>query len=433
MAKKSAVGVFGLWHLGCVLSAAWSSKKCRVIGFDYDESLIQKLKQSEPPIFEPNLKETLKKNMRQKTLSFTADIAQLKECDYVFLSYDTPVLDNDGSDLTPLERAIDDLGKVLKKGALVIVSSQTPVGTCGDFRETLKSANASLDLVYSPENLRLGEAIHNYLNPGRIILGSEDKTAEKKALELFKLIPAKVLSMNLESAEMVKHGINAFLAMSIAFTNELSDLCEKTGADILDVVKGMKSDPRIGEKAYLSPGIGFSGGTLGRDLKVLESVDASQAKGNFFGEIHARNRTRKHTVISRLKTLLPNGAGAKGQRIGVLGLTYKPGTSTLRRSLPVEIVRELQKVYSQISVFDPKADFSQWSGEKGFTIASSAEKLVKESDAVLILTEWPEFKTLRWSAALRKSCPQIIYDAKNCLIDLSLSKMGYRYVRIGRN
>ncbi len=431
MKKQPVIGIFGLWHLGCVLSAAWSSKNCKVIGFDYDETLIQNLKKSEPPIFEPKLSDTLAKNLRKKSLSFTSSLADLRQCNYVFLSYDTPVLNDDGSDLSPLERAIDDLGKVLKSGTLVIVSSQTPVGTCGDFRETLKSANPSLDLVYSPENLRLGEAIGNYLNPGRIILGTEDKKAETKALKLFNMIPATVHSMSLESAEMVKHGINAFLATSITFTNELSDLCEKSGSDILDVVRGMKSDPRIGEKAYLSPGIGFSGGTLGRDLKVLESID-STSRRNFFGEIHSKNQIRKHAVIARLKSLLP-GKSLKGKSIGILGLTYKPGTSTLRRSLPAEIVQEILKEVPWVSIFDPKADYSQWAGEKNFSIASSGENLIKESDAVLVLTEWPEFRALNWKKAFRPKKPQIIYDAKNCLIDLSLGKIGYQYTRIGKN
>ncbi len=433
MAKKPVIGVFGLWHLGCVLSSAWSNKKCRVIGFDYDRELIQNLNNAVPPIFEPNLAETIKKNTRQKFLSFTSNISELTACDFVFLSYDTPVMDDDGSDLTPLIKAIHDLAVVLKKGALVIVSSQMPVGTCQSFRKTLKAKNPSVDLVYSPENLRLGEAIHNYLNPGRIILGSEDKSAEKKALGLFKMIPAKVFTMNLESAEMVKHGINAFLSTSIVFTNDLSDICEKTGADIQDVVRGMKSDPRIGEKAYLSPGIGFSGGTLGRDLKVLESAGSkSNGSKNIFSEIHSRNSARKFSVLKRLKSFFPQNE-LKNKKIGILGLTYKPGTSTLRRSLPAEIVQELLKECPSVTIFDPKADFSQWSGKTRLQTAPSAEQVVKDSDAVMVLTEWPEFKNIKWKSLLRNNNPQIIYDTKNCLMDLNLGAAGYQYIRIGKN
>lgn len=425
--KKSRIGVFGLWHLGCVISTSWSSLKHKVAAFDQDENLIQNLSKGIPPIFEPDLAETILKNIKNKSLSFTSSLSDLRACDFVFLAYDTPVLDDDRSDITVLENAIQDMGSVLKRGAVVIVSSQTPAGACAVFRKSLKDKNPSLDLAYSPENLRLGEALDNYLSPGRIILGTEDKNTEKKILSLFKAIPAKVLTMNLTSAEMVKHGINAFLAGSIAFTNELADICEKSGADIADVARGMKTDSRIGEKAYLSPGIGFSGGTLGRDLRVLDSLG-----GTFFGEIFRRNARRKIAVIERLKSNM-TGKSLMGRKVGVLGLTYKPGTSTLRRSLPVEIVRELASEGASVSVYDPKADYSEWKGEKRFTVTASGENIVRDSEAVLVLTEWPQFENLPWKSLLNKKSPQIIFDAKNCLTRLGLNSVGYRYLRTGKN
>ena len=425
--SRPKIGVFGLWHLGCVISTSWSSLKHKVTAFDKDEALIKGLSKGEPPIFEPNLSDTIKKNIKNKTLSFTTDLGNLRACDFVFLAYDTPVLDDDRSDLTVLENAIQDMGGVLKNGSVVIVSSQTPAGICAVYRKILKAKNPTLDLAYSPENLRLGQAIANYLSPGRIILGTADKNTEKKVIALFKAIPAEVIPMSLTSAETVKHGINAFLASSIAFTNELADICEKSGADIVDVARGMKTDDRIGMKAYLSPGIGFSGGTLGRDLRVLDSLG-----GTFFGEIFRRNARRKNAVIKRLKENM-EGKSLSALKVGVQGLTYKPGTSTLRRSLPVEIVRELTGEGAQVSVFDPKADYSEWKGEKSFTVAASAEHIVRDSEAVLILTEWPQFEKLPWRTLLKKNKPQIIFDAKNCLLKLGLDKAGYRYLRIGKN
>jgi UDPglucose 6-dehydrogenase len=199
----------------------------------------------------------------------------------------------------------------------------------------MKKVNPTLELAYSPENLRLGEAIQCYLNPDRIILGTADEHCTQRCIELFSRIPAEILSMNLESAEMVKHGINSFLAMSITFSNHLADMCEITGAVIDDVVKGMKTDVRIGQKAYLSPGIGFSGGTLGRDLQVLRKKNGEANKNaSIFGIIHDLNNARKQDIVLRLEELV---GSLRGKMIGVLGLTYKPGTSTLRRSLPVEI------------------------------------------------------------------------------------------------
>jgi UDPglucose 6-dehydrogenase len=427
MKRNTSIGVFGLWHLGCVISTAWSSLKHKVTAFDSDETLIKNLSKGVPPIFEPNLSETILKNIKKKLLFFTSNLSDLRACDFIFLAYDTPVLDDDRSDLTLLENAIQDLGAVLKNGAIVIVSSQTPAGTCALFRKKLKTKNPSLDLVCSPENLRLGEALKNYISPERIVLGVEDKNTKKKIISLFKAISAQVLTVNLTSAEMVKHGINSFLAESITFTNELADICEKSGADITDVVRGMKTDSRIGEKAYLSPGIGFSGGTLGRDLRVLDSLG-----GTFFGEIFKRNAGRKKTVIERLKSILA-GKILAGRKVGVLGITYKPGTSTLRRSLPVEIVRELVREGSLVSIYDPLANYSEWKGEKIFRVASAGENIVRDSEIVLVLTEWPQFQKLPWKSLLKKKSPQIIFDAKNCPTELDLNQIGYRYLRVGKN
>ena len=166
---------------------------------------------------------------------------------------------------------------------------------------------------------------------------------------------------------------------------------------------------------------------MGRDLRVLDSLG-----GSFFGEIFRRNARRKKAIIERLKTNIP-GKNLNGRKVGVLGLTYKPGTSTLRRSLPVEIVRELAGEGASVSVYDPKADYSEWKGEKRFSVAASGESIVRDSEAVLVLTEWPQFLRLPWKSLLKKSAPQIIFDAKNCLMGLGLDRAGYRYLRIGKN
>jgi UDPglucose 6-dehydrogenase len=429
---KEKIGVVGLWHLGCVLSASWSLKGHPVTGWDENPELVRKLSLGKSPVYEPRLDDILKRHIKKKTLKFTSGFEEIKDCPFVFLAYDTPVLDDDTSDIKPLQNAVDLLGNALKNQAVVIVSSQTPAGTCARFRRELQSRNKTLELACSPENLRLGEAVKNYLNPGRIILGVESDAAKKRILKLFASIPARILTMNLNSAEMVKHGINSFLAMSVTFSNELADLCEGSGADILDVIKGMKSDPRIGSKAYLSPGIGFSGGTLGRDLKVLEALRSSRnGRGSLFRHIIDLNGNRKISIIEKIKRRL--SGSLKSRRIGVLGLTYKPGTSTLRRSLPVEIVKLFIENGAEVSVFDPKADFEEWSGEKNFRKSESPENLIRDSEMVVVTTEWPRFQNLNWKKVLNRREPQIIFDAKNCLADLNLDRIGYRYFGTGRS
>ncbi len=418
-----------MWHLGCVLAAAWSKTGFKVVGFDYSQGVVEKLNQGQPPIFEPHLEETIKNAEEARTLSFASDIKELADCDFVFLAYDTVVLENDESDISLLEKAVNDLS-LLRDGAIVIVSSQTPVGTCRKFRAQLQKRNSSLELVYSPENLRLGEAIECYLNPGRVILGGEATGAISRIFSLFKNINAELLTMNLESAEMVKHGINAFLASSIVFGNQLADICEAVGANAIDVVRGMRSDPRIGTKAPLLPGLGFSGGTLGRDLQILAKLETSLAKkSSLFESILKLNQGRTAVILDRIAELL-DGA-VRGKIIAVLGLTYKPGTSTLRRSLPLEIAVALYEKGATIKAFDPKANYKEFAQKVSFTIASSIDEALKDSDLVLLLTEWNDFREYDWGNKVSLAKGKKLFDTKNFLYDLRLRDRGYEYFGVG--
>jgi UDPglucose 6-dehydrogenase len=424
------IGVVGLWHLGCVLCTAWSRLGNQVIGFDYDQELVNNLKKAIPPIYEPDLTESIQKGLDAGNLSFSNKIQSLSQCDFIFLSYDTPVSDDDSSDTGILLKSTMDAGSIMQDKAVLIVSSQAPVGFCSVLRKRLKERNPSLDLAYSPENLRLGEAIQCYLHPGRIILGTADAETESRCLDLFSQINAEMICMRLESAEMVKHGINSFLAMSITFSNHLADMCEITGAAIDDVVRGMKTDVRIGQKAYLSPGIGFSGGTLGRDLQVLRKKNGEAKKNaSIFGIIHYLNRSRKQDIVSRLEEL---AGGLKHKKIGVLGLTYKPGTSTLRRSLPVEIIGLIIEKGAEVKVYDPKADYAELQGAIKFEITHSIADVSENVDALILLTEWADFKTCPWGDVAGRMRKPVFFDTKNFLDPGSMKSCGFQYYSIGR-
>lgn len=427
--KKKKLGVFGLWHLGCIISVSWSNLGFEVCGFDNDKKLISSLNDAEPPIFEPFLKENLFKNINNGQLSFSNDIKDLSDCDFVFVTYDTPVNEDDSSDTTIVENSILQLSGVMKDHAIIIVSSQSPVGFISQMRRVLKEKNETLEIAYSPENLRLGEAIDCYLNPGRIILGTSTKPTEVKCSELFSNITTDILSMSIESSEMVKHGINSFLATSIVFSNHLADICEENNANIKDVVEGMKSDPRIGIKAYLSPGIGFSGGTLGRDLKVLELKNKEvNGYAKLFGFIHKSNNERKLAIVDKVLNIVKP---LNKISIGVLGLTYKPGTSTLRRSLPMEIVNILVSEGAVVKVYDPKADYSEIKEEIKFEIAASITEVSKNVDILILLTEWDEFKNQQWSDISAQMKTPNFFDTKNCLNKDNMRQKGFNYYSIG--
>ena len=425
---KKNIGIIGLWHLGCVLSVSWSKLEHNVIGFDYDEKRVRELNNGIPPIYEPNLVEEISKNIKSDKLKFTTNIKELDVCDFIFLSYDTPVLDDDSSDTTILEKSVSVVAKIMKDNSILIVSSQSPVGYCKNLRNILKSVNKTIDIAYSPENLRLGEAINCYLNPGRIILGTNDDKTRKHCVELFKEVTADIILMSLESAEMVKHGINSFLSTSIVFVNHLADICESHNANIDDVIRGMKSDNRIGQKAYLSPGIGFSGGTLGRDLRVLEKAN-NDGYAKLFESVYKFNNERKYSIIKKFENILGD---LKGKKIAVLGVTYKPGTSTLRRSLPLEIVELLLQKACELKVFDPKADYKELNYVPNFTICNSIEGAVKNADMIALMTEWPEFIEYDWSKVIDKMNHNYFFDLKNVLNKSKMQNSGMLYFSLGR-
>lgn len=410
------IGVSGLWHLGCVLCASWADLGHRVLGFDRDDQLLQNLREGRPPIYEPGLEEAL----AHPKVSWAGSAQDLQQCEVVFIAIDTPVDDQDRSLTRCLEEQMAMLGPLLPDGALVVVSSQSPVGFCRKLRGLLQDHNPSLELAYSPENLRLGEALRCYREPGTIVIGTATAETAERCRQLFGVIEARLLCMSLESAEMAKHGINTFLAMSIVYTNELANLCEASGADVSQVVAVMKSDPRIGARAYLEPGVGFSGGTLGRDLRVLGGQG-----GDFFEDLWQRNADRKNHIVRRLGALA-------GKHIGVLGLTYKPGTSTLRRSLPLAVVCDLQAAGAQVSAYDPKADFSELPEGVSVERASSPLEAARGAEVLLLLTAWPEFLQLDWTELAAVMQDAVLFDCKNCLNQAAVEQAGFAYLSLGR-
>lgn len=425
------VGVIGLWHLGSVLCASWSKLGYEVVGFDYEKSRVDDLLNGISPVFEPNLNKTINYGLKNNTLNFSNNIEALNDCDFILLSYDTPVDNNDSCDVAILEKSVDDVASIMKDNSILIVSSQSPVGYCSNLEKILIKKNNTLNLAYSPENLRLGEAIECYLNPGRIILGTSNKETERRCLSFLESITDNILTMNIESSEVVKHGINSFLALSVVFANNLSDICEESGANINDVVNGLKSDIRIGKKAYLSPGIGFSGGTLGRDLKVLDDFNTKKSgHANLFGHIHKANLERKTIITKKIVKLLRN---EKEKTVGILGLTYKPGTSTLRRSLPLEIVDLLMEEKISVKVYDPKADYAELNSEPKFIIAKDVDDVSSDVDLLILLTEWEEFKHLDWDIIKEKMKTPIIFDTKNFLDEKIIKENKITYYSLGGN
>ena len=433
MGRSDRICVVGLWHLGSVISASWADLGHSVVGFDGSQSVVEGLAGASAPLVEPGLNELLGANIARGRLSFTTDlVAAVSAADFVFVAYDTPVDANDQLDLASLECTVARLTSHLKADAIVVVSSQVPIGTCSRWRTEVRERRGrpGVDIAYSPENLRLGEAIQCYLHPERVVLGVETEPARERLRKLFAPMEAPLLEMSLASAEMTKHALNSFLATSVSFVNAIADLCERTGADVLSVVGALKADPRVGARAFLSPGFGFAGGTLARDIQILRGVaGAANCDTPLLDNVLKVNRGRPGLVLRRLTERY---GGVAGLAIGVLGLTYKAGTSTLRRSVALEIIRMLEQAGACVRAFDPKADLAELEGPKGFEPVASAYEAARGASALVILTEWPEFKELDFDRIRSVMKQPLILDGKNLLADLCLGACGFDYLGVGR-
>lgn len=265
MPGDSKVSVIGIWHLGAVTSACLADFGYHVVGVDKDVRKVEGLNKGTPPLFEPGLKELLITNLNSKRLSYTTDLHKaVKNSRYVLITFDTPVNERDKVDLTEILNTAKELATCLDDGSVIIVSSQVPVGTCEQIKTSITKLNSSLDfdIAYSPENLRLGQAIERFKNPERIVIGADSDTTLDKVEAFLSVIKAPTVRMNLRTAEMTKHALNVFLATSISFANEIGNLCDEVGADAAKIAQALGSDARIGPNLPLNPGLAFSGGTL---------------------------------------------------------------------------------------------------------------------------------------------------------------------------
>jgi len=419
------ITVLGLWHLGCV-TAACCAKHFRVTGLDFDATTIAELNGGKAPLFEPGLDDLVSAGLATKSLSFTTDAtAACANADILWLCYDTPVNDDDESDvdfvLGNLRRALPHL----PKGALVLISSQLPVGTCAK----LEAEFPQFLFACSPENLRLGKAIEVFSQADRFIVGIRDDAKRALLEKLFAPFTSQVIFMRTESAEMVKHALNSFLAVSVTFINEIARLCEHVGADAKEVSAGLKSDIRIGPKAYLGPGGPFAGGTLARDVVTLTKLGA--AKGESLALIPAikqSNDGHRHWVFNRLCSRLGE---LRGRSVAVLGLTYKTGTDTLRRSSAVELCEALLKAGCAVRAFDPVV--KQLPVElSGVTLTGSVAEALRGADAAAVCTEWPEFRQANWPEAVTAMRGRIIVDANRFLEKELKGIAGVEHLSVGR-
>ncbi len=430
------IGVIGLWHLGEVVLAGLATLGHEVIGFDTDQTVVMNLRQGILPLDEPRIKEVVDEYRKKGTLHFSSEFSDISGCDALFLTIDTPVDHEDRPDTSSLFTICEGMSSFVRDDALFVVMSQVPVGTTKALYETIQRGQPSFSggYIYFPENLQLGNALACFLEPARLVIGADDE----KSLESFhRIFPKKEtlqFIMSLASSEMSKHALNAFLATSLSFTYNISDLCEATGADVGDVMKALKSDPRISPAAYLDTSVGFSGGTLMRDLRALSSLATEKKKSiPVIEAVLETNLRRRSVFVDRVGELL--GFSLTEAVCGIYGVTYKVGTPTLRRSLGVELLQLFKNCGAMVKACNPPVDEKEFEALTGISLISDPYELAKGCHAVILVTPWPVFLSLDFSRIKeRMEPPYLFVDTRNVLKDkeADIRRAGIQYVGIGR-
>ena len=404
------VCVAGLWHLGTVTAACLASGGHDVVAWDANAETVERLSRNAPPVSEPGLAELVTRGAAAGRLRFTIDPAEaLRDAEIVWIAYDTPVDDDDNADVDFVLRSVESLFPHVADGALVLISSQVPVGSTRALEQ--RAAGRTIPFGYSPENLLLGKAIEAFTKPDRVVAGVRNERDRARVAALLAPFTNRIEWMTVESAEMTKHALNAFLATSVAFINEIATICEKVGADAKDVERGLKSEPRIGAKAYLGPGGAFAGGTLARDLVFLSTLGREHGvPTNLISGVKASNDAHRGWASRRLRDLLGELAGV---RIAVWGLTYKPGTDTLRRSAAIELCRWLAGQGARVAAHDPAVKSIDLAGVE---LCDDPLDAVNRASALVVMTEWPDYRNIDGEAiANALAGKRVVLDANRFL------------------
>ena len=424
--------VQGLWHLGSVTSACMASVGHDVVGLDFNQGTIDGLAKAKAPLLEPGLDELIDQGIRTRRLQFTTQpVDAVANIEVLWVAYDTPVDDDDQADVDYVVSQIEILMPHLPIGTTVLVSSQMPVGSMRRLETNAAQKYPQLELgfAYSPENLRLGKALDVFLKPDRIVVGTRSERDRSRLEKLLTPLTDRIEWMSVESAEMTKHAINAFLATSVTFANEIASICELVGADAKEVERGLKSEQRIGPKAYLSPGAAFAGGTLARDINFLNQAAGSQGlRTPLLSSVKPSNDEHKNWVKRRLLSKYPN---LGGKTIAVWGLTYKPGTDTLRRSLAVELCNWLLVQGACLNVHDPVVTVLPKDWDLRVHKCGAPMEAALQADALVVATEWPLYREIAFEEIAISSPGLLVLDANRFLGPLASSVSGINYVSVG--
>jgi UDPglucose 6-dehydrogenase len=433
--SRTPVCVIGIWHQGAVAAACLSDMGYQVTAVDRDAQRIEKLNHGEAPLFEPGLDELIASGVQAGTLRFTTQLNEgMSGARYVWLAYDTPVDDEDQSDLSEILTAVREMAPLIQSSTSIsiLVTCQVPVGTCNRIEAEIRQVNPAckFGLAYSPENLRLGQAIELFRRPPLLIIGSDSDETIRDIDHLLAPLQGPRVHTTLRTAEMTKHALNSYLALTVSFANEFGKLCDEVGADGVQIAEALRKEPRIGPKAMLFPGLGFSGGTLARDVRTLQRLgDETGVDTHVMDAVWQVNEEQNQSIVRNIARVC---GSLRGLRVGVLGLTYKPGTSTLRRSIALEVIRDLAVQGAQVRAHDPKADRAELERLAHLQFCADSYETARDADVLVFVTPWPEFRELDFQRIKRMMARPIIIDSNNMLDAAEMRAHGLLHIGTGR-
>jgi UDPglucose 6-dehydrogenase len=426
--------IIGSGYVGLVTGTCFADLGNNVICVDIDESKIKKLKKGVIPIYEPGLEELVKRNVREGRLSFSSSISNgVKKCEVVFIAVGTPSKGNGEADLSYIEAASRDIALAMPSYRLIVEKSTVPVNTGEWVEHTVNVYNKrkiKFDVASNPEFLKEGSAIEDFMKPDRIVLGVKSRKAADILTELYKPLNAPIVVTDIKSAEMIKHASNSFLATKISFINAVANICDKVGADVVDVARGMGLDKRI-SKDFLNAGIGFGGSCFPKDLAAF--VHIAEKNGYDFGllkEVQNVNMHQKRSIVKKIESLLWN---LPKKTVGILGLAFKPSTDDMREAPAIEIINTLLQEGVNVKAYDPVAMPKAKTVLKGnIRFCKDAYAAAKDSDCIVVATEWNEFKELDFKKIRKLMRQPVVIDGRNIYDPSEMKKLGFRYVGIGR-
>jgi UDPglucose 6-dehydrogenase len=430
------IAVIGTGYVGLVTGTCFAETGNTVICVDIDKEKVNKLSKGEMTIYEPGLEKLLRRNLREGRLEFTTDLADsVNDSLLILLALPTPPGADGSADLSAILKVANDLGKIIKEYKVIIDKSTVPVGTAEKVRKAIvANCKSDFDVVSNPEFLREGLAVEDFMKPDRVIIGTSSERAKKILTDLYAPFVRQgnpLVFMDERSAELTKYAANSFLATKISFMNEIAILCERLGADVDMVRRGLGSDDRIG-KRFLFPGIGYGGSCFPKDVKALvQSANEVEYNFNILKAVMHVNEKQKIYLLPRIKKHFNNDL--KNKKITLWGLAFKPNTDDIREAPALAMIEELLKEGASVTAFDPEAmaNVKKILGDK-IIFADSQYDAIKDCDALIVATEWNEFRTPDFDRMVSLMKNKVIFDGRNVYEPGMMRDLGFHYESIGR-